>query len=456
MIPSPSREFVATEAVVAHLRPRQAASQSVNFSASRRILLAALCLAPLALGAVEPWAWPMLTLSALAALACWGAACIRKGQIRFYWSPLYGIGVLFLAFGLLPFFGAVTQDGVATRNALILAATDFLLFFVAGQLYAGQSASAYRRFGQLATLYAFALGLLAIFQALTSRGLIYWSIRPAAGAVFGPYINRNNYAGLMEFLIPVAAAYAFTRRPGNSRRLLPMFAVALALASLLLSGSRGGIAALLAELVIFAILALRQKRFARWRYSAMAGALAVIAGIALSIWMNPGYLSARMKSVVSFPMAPEVTLGQRLAVTRDTLRMAWAHRWLGAGLGSFMLVFPRYQSFAGNAVWQHAHDDYAEALAETGLFGGLLLLAGLAVFFRTAFGNLNERLFFSSGWIQIACALGCCGMLVHSLVDFNFHIPANAAWFAVCAGLTTTPAIVPSNPSEAKGIAVEV
>src|SRR2546427_10532921 len=41
-------------------------------------------------------------------------------------------------------------------------------------------------------------------------------------------------------------------------------------------------------------------------------------------------------------------------------------------------------------------------------------------------------------WIRLGAALGCCGMLVHSFFDFNLHIPANAAWFAVLAGLATT------------------
>ncbi|HVB33518.1 MAG TPA: O-antigen ligase family protein [Patescibacteria group bacterium] len=443
-----SAECIAPQAVASGSRRSRAAS----FTASGRILLAALWIAPLALGAVEPWAWPVLTFLALAALASWGVACIRRGEVRIHWSPLYGLGALLLALGLFQLFAGVTQDGVATRNALILLATDFVFFFMAGQLFAGESAGAYRRFGQAVTIYAAALGLLAIFQAFSSRGLIYWSIHPRVGAVFGPYVNRNNYAGLMEILIPVAAAYAFTRRAGDSRRLLAMFAVAIAVASLLLSGSRGGMVALLAEMVVFGILCFHRKRFARWRrYSAVAGALALSAGVALSVWMNPGYLSERIESVASFPAAPEVTLGQRLIVTRDTLHMAWDHRWLGTGLGSFMAVFPRYQSFAGNGIWEHAHDDYAEALAETGLSGGLLLLAGLIVFFRAAFGGLSDRLYFSAGWIQLACALGCCGALVHSLVDFNLHIPANAAWFAVCAGLATTPAIARREPGGPEG-----
>jgi len=66
------------------------------------------------------------------------------------------------------------------------------------------------------------------------------------------------------------------------------------------------------------------------------------------------------------------------------------------------------------------------------------MLAGLVLFLGVAFRNLGERLRHESGWMQLGAALGCCGLLVHSLVDFNLHIPANAAWFAFCAGLAST------------------
>ena len=135
----------------------------------------------------------------------------------------------------------------------------------------------------------------------------------------------------------------------------------------------------------------------------------------------------------------EVGLGERLVASRDSLRILRDHPWLGAGLGSFETVFHRYQGFPGDLTWDHAHNDYAEALAETGIAGGALILFALGLFFWLAFGNLRERLKHRAGWIQFGAALGCCGLLVHSLADFNLHIPANAAWFAACAAIATSP-----------------
>ena len=82
-----------------------------------------------------------------------------------------------------------------------------------------------------------------------------------------------------------------------------------------------------------------------------------------------------------------------------------------------------------------AHNDYVEAVAETGLVGAVLILSALALFFRLAFRDLGSRLRSGGDWIQVGAALGCCGLLVHSFFDYNLHIPANAAWFAVLAGM---------------------
>jgi O-antigen ligase len=157
----------------------------------------------------------------------------------------------------------------------------------------------------------------------------------------------------------------------------------------------------------------------------------------LFFWTDTGEISKRLATIASVTHSPDVTMGSRLTVARDSLLIFRDHHWVGTGLGSFEVAFPPYQSFSTDEIWDHAHNDYAEALAETGLVGGLLIAAALVIFFRLGFGNLGQRLRHHAGWIQLGAAIGCCGLLVHSFVDFNFHIPANAAWFAVCLAIAT-------------------
>lgn len=106
-------------------------------------------------------------------------------------------------------------------------------------------------------------------------------------------------------------------------------------------------------------------------------------------------------------------------------------------MGSFVTAYPAHQRDAQDLLVEHAHNDYLEALTETGVLGGVLVLAAVIGFIRHTFTNLAVRLKREASWIQLGAAVACCGLLVHSFADFNLHIPANAAWFAFCAGLAS-------------------
>ena len=96
-------------------------------------------------------------------------------------------------------------------------------------------------------MYTFLLALFAIFQFFSSHGLIYWMVI-SPGWTFGPYVNHNHYAGLMEMLIPLTVASFCRRFAGNaSAAVLLGFVALIPIASLLLSGSRGGFISLMVE-----------------------------------------------------------------------------------------------------------------------------------------------------------------------------------------------------------------
>lgn len=410
-----------------------------TLTASRVTLLGALTLATLAFGAVEGWAWGALAVLVMAALMLWVWAGVSRDSVRLVWTPLYLPAAAFLLLGTVQFAARTTADAVAARESLLKLLVDLAIFFLAVHLWDAASPARYRRLGVTITVLAGGLAMFAILQFFASPSTIYGVVKPRWGGwIFGPYVNHNHYAGLMEMLIPIALLNLVSFRMEPVRRrgtILAGSAILIALASVLLSGSRGGMISLTVEGVILTVILLRCVGGARRRRLALAGVVGLAATAALFLWLDPGSIARRLGALADLPSAPEATLGERRLVARDTLRMFRRHPGAGTGLGSFETEYPRYRTFASDLEWDHAHNDYAEALAETGITGGVAILAALALFLRFAFTNLAERLEDHEGWIRLGAALGCCGLLAHSLGDFNLHIPANAAWFSLCAGL---------------------
>jgi O-antigen ligase len=420
---------------------------------------ALLLLAPLPFGGVQPWAWGAIGVIAAALLVAWATHIVRSRQVTVLVSPLYLPALLFFGLGMFQLLSHRSLDPFSTRESLLKLGADLVLFFLAGQLWsqAGSSGAAAAHKDRQATpgsriaLYAFGLAVFAILQLFSSNGLLYWTVRPRWGGwIFGPYVNHNHYTGLMEMLIPISAAWAISATSGTfagsrrgasigrSRRALLAFLVLVPIASVLLSGSRGGCIALLAEAGILAAILLRRTADIHRRRTASGALLVLAASLLCFFLLDPGGLTGRLASAASLGQASDTTLGDRLTVARDSLGIIRDHPWLGTGLGSFEVVYPGYRSFPTDLVWDHAHNEYLEAIAETGLTGAVLIAAALVLFFALAFRRLDERLRTPRGWIELGAALGCVGLLIHSLSDFNLHIPANAAWFAVCAAVATS------------------
>ena len=419
-------------------RPVARQSDTTAWSAARAVLITALVLATLAFGAVQAWAWGAMILLTATALVLWALGSARQDTIHIAWTPLYLVAAAFLLLAFAQYFARATADPISTRESLLKLAADLIIFFLATQLWSTGS-QPLRRFASTITILACALALFALLQFFAGPATIYGFVKPRWGGwIFGPYVNHNHYAGLMEMLIPIAICYLVSswQRPRYRRRVAAAgFPVLIAIASVPLSGSRGGLVSLVVELILLGAILWRQLPGDRYRHMAAAGALSIAAAAAMFLWLDPGQISQRLRTVADVHRAPEATLGERRLLTRDTLRMFVVHPWLGTGLGSFATVYPRYRTFASDLEWDHAHDDYAEALAETGVVGGALIVLALGLFIVGAFSNLRQRLESTSGWIRLGAAIGCCGLLVHTLGDFNLHIPANAAWFSLCAGI---------------------
>ena len=152
-------------------------------------------------------------------------------------------------FGMDP--DRVEYDGLPVRNATYGAAVRGFCR-ADDSRGAGHRRRAFLRIFLLALrLFGSAVAIFAICQSLSAPGKLYFVQTPLGGsAVFGPYVNHNHYAGLMEMLTPLALVLSLSKLVHGAPRMLTAFAAILMAGSIVLSGSRSGTLSLIVELAL--------------------------------------------------------------------------------------------------------------------------------------------------------------------------------------------------------------
>jgi O-antigen ligase len=397
---------------------------------------AVLLLGPLAFGAVEPWSIFALEACAMILVVVWACRQWVNNELNLSDHVLYRPMAAFFALVLVQWVVGTTAYRHATYSQLLLYTAYGMLVFVVTQTL--RRSSQFEMLAKLFTGYGAVVATFAVLQGLGPNGKLYW-IRTSeqGGAIYGPYVNHNHYAGLMEMLMPFPLVLAATHFTSGNRKIVVAGIAALMAASIFLSGSRGGMAAFIAQMVVLGVLMAR-KREGGWRQPLMLGSfLAVV--IVFLVWMGGNALTQRLISIHS-EAREEINGGIRLGIDRDCLRMLIKRPILGWGLGTFPTVYPEFRSFYTNFFVNQAHNDYLQLLVETGLAGFSIAVWFLVLVFRQAAGKLKNWTETASGSMTMAALLGCVGILVHSFLDFNLQIPANAALFYVlCAIAASAP-----------------
>jgi O-antigen ligase len=108
------------------------------------------------------------------------------------------------------------------------------------------------------------------------------------------------------------------------------------------------------------------------------------------------------------------------------------------GLGNTQPCTPELPQLYTNLFVNEAHNDYAQLLVETGLLGFGMMLWFLIRLYQYGLPTSRRWEFKWDGAVSLAALLGCTGILLHSFVDFNLQIPANAALFYVLCGLAAS------------------
>lgn len=375
---------------------------------------------PLCFGATEPWSLLLIEVGSTTVFLFW---------IGLRWAAI-GIELdmpiaACLLFGLLiaaQLFTGRTVYRYATQQALLQISSYFVCFLLARHLL--ESHEARSKLAALLTGFGGVVALFAIVQASQGNGKIYWIRATSTQSFFGPYANKNHYAGLLEMLLPFALHGATRSGIPNFKRAVSVFSAVLMAASVARSGSRTGILVVSFELVVF--LGIRLISLHRLQKQIVPIILFVFC-TAFMIWIA-GDVLANQTALLHDPIA-DASLVNRSQIARDSFELVKQRPIFGWGLGTFPVVYPQVASWYSDVLVNAAHDDYLQLLVEAGISGLGLAFVFLCGVFRVGMKRLHRLPNSSVG----AALLGCTGLLLHSFTDFNLHVPANAAiFFSLC------------------------
>lgn len=440
-------------------------------------------LTPLAFGTVELWSIAIAEVMIFTIALVWGLAMLSDGGIRIERTAMNLCWLLVLIFGLLqviplplqvirlisPKAAAIYQQmefdshlaaswhtlslvPYATRQALVRMLALALVFWVAVSHL--QTRDQVDRIVRVVMTTGFGLALFGIIQHFAGNGKLYW-VRELTqgGSLFGPYVNRNHFAGYMEMVIPLTIGYIVANRrpisdgtwdwrsrllhwgtPQASRSLLAFFGGLIMSVALLLTGSRAGLFSFFCSILFMAVLFSSR----RLRSKQLLGMLVsfVALGLTYAFWLNPDRVLQTFAIIQLGTDDP--SFHGRVLIWQDTLRLGHDFRWSGTGLDTYIWAFPLYKGpLVGQDEYDFAHNDYLQAFAE----GGVPLMAILAL--ALLWGGIQLL----NGWsrhegthtrgIGLGLLAGLVAMLVHSAFDFNLHLLANAILFVLLLALAS-------------------
>ncbi len=277
-------------------------------------------------------------------------------------------------------------------------------------------------------LSAAALVLAVWAAALIARGLL----GGAPGPLRSTFVNRNHFCAFLGVVLPLALVPALsgTRR---LERLFRLLLSAVLAGGMVLTRSRGGLAALLFTLLCLWGSERRRRRWPLWPVALtgaiaavlLAGALALTAGFPLPL--HPP------SPTPDPPSSTEISVSTRISLLKSTASIFLDRPLFGWGWGSFPFLYPRFKE-AG--VWYtvfHAHNEWLQIAAEGGIAGFALIALALVLLFRGLIRAAAEGK--AGSLFARSAALSFIYAVVHASVEFVFRVPAISYLLAALGGM---------------------
>lgn len=407
------------------------------------ILCALIVLTTVAYGTVHQPTIAIFYIFIASALVLWAVDTFISGEMKFSRSLLqipllalfiYGIiqiipfGTLGENAGLAGIPRTISLDPFSTKT------TSFhilsLAIFLSVLLSLTTSAKRLQKIVMVVTIFGFIFAFFAILQSVLSPNKIYGIYESRFASPFGSFVNRHNFAAFMEMTLCLPLGLLFVGGINKDKRLLYFTAIALMGVALLLSGSRGGFIAFLAEIIFLIILTTETKSYNQIAIKAVLTVVLVASVVAGSFFIGGDSSLTRLAETAS----SENFSTDRSEIWNVTLQIIKNYPIFGAGIGSFGIAYTKFDASSGLVRAEQAHNDYLQVLADAGLIGLLIGIFFLYQLFKTGWKNSKTENIYRRG-VVVGAFSGCFAILVHSTFDFVLHTTAISVLFLTLVSL---------------------
>jgi len=397
----------------------------------RYSLYALLIFTPLARASVQGWAITIIHMLTLIALTAFLLERTMAWDWKWIKTPL---DKPFIALAVLCLLSSVfSLHRVTSLRSMLLLLNYLAIFYLTIHIF--RTRAQLRQLVYLIIGVAAFLSIFGLFKYFGSNPFPWWEYTDISqseyrlSATFG---NPDHLAGYMEMALPVVLGLFLLGFEWGKKSFL-IYLSFLLLTALILSLSRGSWFASITGLTLMAACLLFDRYFKR------KGLVLSIIGVTLAAVLIVLSTTPVVERILTLTERdPETNLSSRLIAWSGAVSMIENHPVLGTGPGTFAFAYTKFQPPGLSKHYTMAHNDYLHFVSETGLPLIAIIIWMILSLYRKGFRKLKNPSRLVRG-ITLGAMSGITAILVHSVGDFNLHIPANAILFTVLAAIVVSP-----------------
>jgi O-antigen ligase len=400
------------------------------------LVLGILAFSPLAFGAVDVGPFLIVLGATGLVLLLWLARVWISEKFQFLWPPVCWVMLAFVVYAVGRYLTSDIEY-VARQELLRMLTYAFLFLAIVNNLHRKEPV-------QIISFSLIFLGMAiscyAFYQFAANSQKVWNVLNGYAHRGSGTYINPNHLAGFLEMILPVAAAYAMAGRVQPVTRILLGYASLVMAAGIAVTLSRGGwVAASVSSLALLAILMTQRA------YRIPAGLfLVLMVGGCLVLIPKSHIFETRAKVVYDGRIDDDA----RFTLWGPAVKLWRENLWWGVGPGHFDYRFRGVRPESLQLQPERVHNDFLNTVVDWGIAGAAVIGAGVALLslgvistwnhVRREYNELGSNKHSNKFAFLVGASCGLVAIALHSLVDFNMHIPANAMVATTWAALLTS------------------